>query len=519
MDSYLASIVGSKDCDREKYKTNYWMPKGLSMSNLWEVGKFAYVTSNAKVYTEDPKGAFEAYQAQLDADMKEMNKRMEELLSDKNNDVGLIEFSTEVFDAMKISFIEELTMVQGCVMGYFKELDEKRRNGETEEIKEEYEALLGGYEGDELMEMNIALYRLAQLMPETMWNEHSGQDGIAALTERIQAESDLPSDFLSAWKSFMDRYGFDGQDQLFIGCPRYQDSPERLVEKLRLNAMGHKIKDPSVVAKEMLAKRRAVMAKQEADAQQEVENASFWNKRSMEKKVSEIQQRNLVLDHIMRVRNAPKIHLTKIVGAMRTKAMKIEEKFVAEGRLEETGDIFHLNLKEVDQALNSPDLDLKTIVEPRKAFYQRAVASNMCPLLVDSRGRILKPDPPPVSDDPGTLVGAAISPGVATGKVRIIRDLSAEQTRGFGIGANGEPENHVLCAVVTGPAWTPLFASASAVVLQIGGALQHGALCAREYGKPAVSNIDVYSLLKDGMTVSVDGNTGIVKILDDGGDE
>merc|ERR1712014_515517 len=65
-----------------------------------------------------------------------------------------------------------------------------------------------------------------------------------------------------------------------------------------------------------------------------------------------------------------------------------------------------------------------------------------------------------------------------------------------------------------GPAWTPLFASASAVVLRIGGVLQHGALCASEYGKPAVSNIDVMELLKDGMTVSVDGTTGIVTILE-----
>jgi len=49
--------------------------------------------------------------------------------------------------------------------------------------------------------------------------------------------------------------------------------------------------------------------------------------------------------------------------------------------------------------------------------------------------------------------------------------------------------------------------------------LQHGALCAREYGKPAVSNIDIHALLKDGMTVSVDGNTGIVKILKENDDD
>ena len=48
----------------------------------------------------------------------------------------------------------------------------------------------------------------------------------------------------------------------------------------------------------------------------------------------------------------------------------------------------------------------------------------------------------------------------------------------------------------------------------MGGALQHGALCAREYGKPGVSGIDIASL-ETGMKVSVDGNTGVVRILDD----
>merc|ERR1719199_161104 len=72
----------------------------------------------------------------------------------------------------------------------------------------------------------------------------------------------------------------------------------------------------------------------------------------------------------------------------------------------------------------------------------------------------------------------------------------------------------VLVTVVTDPAWTPLFVGAAAVVLQIGGALQHGALCAREYGKPGVSSVEIGDL-KTGMLVEVDGNTGVVKILED----
>lgn len=61
-----------------------------------------------------------------------------------------------------------------------------------------------------------------------------------------------------------------------------------------------------------------------------------------------------------------------------------------------------------------------------------------------------------------------------------------------------------------------MFVGCSGAILQIGGVLQHGALCAREFGKPAVSGIDVMTSLKTGMMVSVDGNTGVVKILDEG---
>ena len=42
----------------------------------------------------------------------------------------------------------------------------------------------------------------------------------------------------------------------------------------------------------------------------------------------------------------------------------------------------------------------------------------------------------------------------------------------------------VLVAVTTTPAWTPLFASASAVVTDIGGPLSHSSIVAREYGYP-----------------------------------
>ncbi|CAK0834825.1 unnamed protein product, partial [Prorocentrum cordatum] len=52
------------------------------------------------------------------------------------------------------------------------------------------------------------------------------------------------------------------------------------------------------------------------------------------------------------------------------------------------------------------------------------------------------------------------------------------------------------------PGWTPLFVPAAAILLEVGGALQHGALVAREFGKPCVAGIDdVLEKFKDGQLV------------------
>ena len=208
----------------------------------------------------------------------------------------------------------------------------------------------------------------------------------------------------------------------------------------------------------------------------------------------------------MWMRNAPKLHIAYIFGVLRAAILRVQDEMIGINRLEEKGDIFHLDLLEVDKALSDSSFDVMEIVKPRKIVYERAMRATICPLLIDSRCRILKPDPPVLdgNHEDGTFIGAAVAPGVATGRVRIINSPDEKFETG-----------EVLATVVTGPAWTPLFVGASAVVLQIGGVLQHGALCAREYGKPAVSNIDVNTVLKTGMLVEVDGNTGIVKILED----
>jgi phosphohistidine swiveling domain-containing protein len=73
----------------------------------------------------------------------------------------------------------------------------------------------------------------------------------------------------------------------------------------------------------------------------------------------------------------------------------------------------------------------------------------------------------------------------------------------------------VLVAAITTPAWTPLFAMASAIVTDIGGPLSHGSIVAREYGIPAVLGTGVATRrLHTGDRVRVDGSSGTIEILE-----
>jgi pyruvate,water dikinase len=72
----------------------------------------------------------------------------------------------------------------------------------------------------------------------------------------------------------------------------------------------------------------------------------------------------------------------------------------------------------------------------------------------------------------------------------------------------------VIVAGITTPAWTPLFARASAIVTDIGGPLSHSSIVAREYGIPAVLATGVATRrVTDGQMITVDGGAGTVSLV------
>ncbi|MBL9188830.1 MAG: hypothetical protein JNK23_15205 [Opitutaceae bacterium] len=109
--------------------------------------------------------------------------------------------------------------------------------------------------------------------------------------------------------------------------------------------------------------------------------------------------------------------------------------------------------------------------------------------------------PPPLDTAAEQWPALPLASGRASGPVRVLStpDQLPVGERGF-----------VLVCPTTDTGWTPLFASAAAVIVECGGSLSHGAVVAREMGVPAVTLPGATRLFRDGETVTVDGAHGRV---------
>ena len=105
-----------------------------------------------------------------------------------------------------------------------------------------------------------------------------------------------------------------------------------------------------------------------------------------------------------------------------------------------------------------------------------------------------------------SIQGLPGCPGVSEGVARVVLDSSDPTALGPG---------DVLVAPSTDPSWTPLFVPAGGVVVDVGAALSHAIIVSRELGIPCVvSATNATRRIRHGARVRVDGNTGIVTVLD-----
>ena len=203
---------------------------------------------------------------------------------------------------------------------------------------------------------------------------------------------------------------------------------------------------------------------------------------------------------------------------MRRMLLELGRRLVEAGAVEKAADVFWLRRDELEDkagSLDAGESQLASLAEPveqRKMLWrgQRRVT----PPQLLPRGtwlEVFERLMPAASEEQtgDTINGVAASGGQVTAPARV---LSGPED--FGQMQPGE----VLVAGITTPAWTSLFAMASAVVTDVGGPLSHSSIVAREYAIPAVLGTGVATRrIRSGQSVQVDGDAGTVTLLDGAG--
>jgi pyruvate,water dikinase len=198
---------------------------------------------------------------------------------------------------------------------------------------------------------------------------------------------------------------------------------------------------------------------------------------------------------------------------------ELGQRFSLAGVLDQAEDIFWLKKEEIDAIVDGMDGNKSLTsyadrISQRKEEWmalKRITPPSMIPMKEKYMG--FKMDLYTAASESeqtaSLLKGVPTSAGKVTAPARVLHG-----SQDFHQMQPGE----VLVAGTTTPAWTPLFAMASAVVTDIGGPLTHGSIVAREYGIPAVMGTGVATRrIHTGQRITVDGDLGTVTLHGDDG--
>jgi pyruvate,water dikinase len=314
--------------------------------------------------------------------------------------------------------------------------------------------------------------------------------------------------FLADLRAYLDVYGARGDKFSTLSDPAWIEDPTPVIKNLK-----DFITQPD---RDLEAERTALAAERERAIAEAREKLAAYPRPVVEE--FEALLKAALVAIVLSEDHGYWIDYSATYRARRV-LLEFGRRFAAAGVLEQANDVVHLTLDEIRQtAVNLPAIDRRGLVAGRKAEIEHFSGVEAPPALGTP------PDGPPPNDplmraigkfmgapveqsgQPGVLTGNPGSAGFVRGTARVIRSLADAARLGRG---------EILVAETTAPPWTPLFATAAAVVTDTGGVLSHCAVVAREYGIPAVVGVGTATkMIRDGQTLEVDGAAGVIRIID-----
>ncbi|MBP8305141.1 MAG: hypothetical protein KBE04_13560 [Phycisphaerae bacterium] len=297
--------------------------------------------------------------------------------------------------------------------------------------------------------------------------------------------------FLEAWDRFMTEHGHHARGELEFYNARWSERPDYC-----LGLVCHYLRAIDAISpvenhRRLALEREELVRRCRWRLRNPVRRALFsWSLRRAGK---------LAVD-----RENWKNELVRLLAALRQVLLVLGQRLEQAGVLTHAEDVFFLEVSEIE-ALSQGRVDpgVRQRILERRAEYERNKTFTPPPVVVGPfdpgrHGQFR------IDTDVKELKGIAVSPGVASGRARVILRTDDRQHVEAG---------EILVAPFTDPAWTPYFLPAAGVVMDQGGVLSHGAIIAREYGIPAVVNVGPASrIIRTGQRIRVDGDRGVVTI-------
>jgi pyruvate,water dikinase len=348
---------------------------------------------------------------------------------------------------------------------------------------------------------NIEMWGLAERIrasDELMRLFKDNQD--AAFFEACEGSAD-GREFLAAYREFLVEFGHRGHADRDIWYARRSEDPgiDYRTFSVYLSSDGE---PPGAAEHKLIAQREAATE----EVLESIRRLPFGSvKAELFKAVHEYLLRFFVY------RDDERHHTDRHTFAKKRACAEVGRRLVERGVLERDDDFYYLSKNELLELFRGGNATrlVKAKIEARRRNCERYRTEWTPPMYIRGNGTVAHDVndtavPTGGQAEDGVLRGVGTSRGTVVGTARIVptqADLGRVQ------------KGDILVTFSTDPGWTTVFLVLSGLVLETGGMLAHGSCISREYGIPAVQVNDAMSLIEDGSTIEVNGDTGEVRVL------
>ncbi|MEM7114547.1 MAG: PEP/pyruvate-binding domain-containing protein [Chloroflexota bacterium] len=353
----------------------------------------------------------------------------------------------------------------------------------------------------------------AQADMEALANRIRESDGLrecvlnSSASRLLTALADQPDEqpVLDGIQAYLDAYGHQIYNLDYV-APTQNEDPLPMLLSLKALVKSPPAEDVRTRQRKMAAERDALV-EQTAHALNPVSRRLFrlvweWTK------------------HYAPYREHVMFYMGLAWPTLRKLAHELGQRLSKAGAVAQADDIYYLTSREIETAIQAransqPTPDFVQVVQERRDLRESQKQLTPLPKVPERSSlkfgpldlSMFDPTPKEAGNEGPILNGFAVSTGRATAPASVIHSIEDFEKM--------QPDTILVCTTTT-PAWTPLFSQAVGLVTDVGGALAHGSIVAREYGIPAVMGTGIATeRIQSGMMLAIDGDKGTVTLVDE----